>query len=108
MANIFADGEELVTLKQLLKNKSIQKFSDVSDLNNQFNGFRTFNGKLPENAPANCSAWGIVGCFPLGQNTETGNAIQFVFDLNGLFMYRTYDGSTGTMAWRDWKKIPIG
>ena len=105
MSRIFANGEELTTLKYFLKNKSIKYSDQQFDMNDNFTGFKPFNGIVPKNAPSNTVLWGIAASFPLSENNYQNNWIQFIFDLNGLFMFRTYDGSTGKMTWSAWKQI---
>lgn len=81
------------------------------DMNDNFLGIKPFNGTAPKNAPEGTAAWGLAASFPLGENDnghERGNTIQFIFDLTGLCMYRTLDGSSGKLAWSPWKKIGGG
>lgn len=76
------------------------------DMNDNFLGIKPFNGTAPKNAPEGTAVWGLAASFPLGENENgQGNTIQFIFDLTGLCMYRSQDGSSGKLAWSPWKKI---
>ena len=76
------------------------------DMNDVFLGIKPFNGTAPKNAPEGTAVWGLAASFPLEENGNgQGNTIQFIFDLTGLCMYRTQDGSSGKVAWSSWKKI---
>lgn len=76
------------------------------DMNDNFLGIKPFNGTAPKNAPEGTAVWGLAASFPLGENdNRQGNTIQFIFDLTGLCMYRSQDGSSGKLAWSPWKKI---
>lgn len=75
------------------------------DMNDNFFGIKPFNGTAPKNAPEGTAAWGLAASFPLDENSLDKNTIQFIFDLTGLCMYRSQDGSSGKLAWSPWKKI---
>ena len=94
------DGKQTNFLKLLSYPK------DQFDMNDNFFGIKPFNGTAPKNAPEGTAVWGLAASFPLVENDAgQGNTIQFIFDLNGLCMYRTQDGSSGKLAWSPWKKI---
>lgn len=76
------------------------------DMNDVFLGIKPFNGTAPKNAPEGTAVWGLAASFPLVENDKgQGNTIQFIFDLTGLCMYRTLDGSSGKTVWNPWHKI---
>ena len=105
MTRFFVEKEELATLKQLLASQAIQYSDQQFDMNDNFVGFKLFNGLTPKNAPDGTSKWGVAASFPLDKIFLGSNTIQFIFDLNGLFMFRTYDGSSGVVKWNAWKQV---
>lgn len=103
--SVSVNGIDVMTVAMFLQNRAIKYTNNQFDMNDNFTGIIPFNGFAPKNAPIGTSLWGIAASFPLSENQFENNVIQFIFDLNGKFLFRTKDGSSGRMVWNDWKQI---